>query len=155
MPKGQLEYVERFGGSMLWWLDDRLTDQEPRLIDEGIWKEKFRAAAAVKSDEMEGVDVNGDVPDGWWAKMCGIDNLGLGLVVNFLFSTCPGISCAGSTPLLSASQSSLPSSGIGVIQTVGIVGVRLCERPLIDPDVRSFVPPPKVVRWGWRRSMEG
>lgn len=44
-------------------VDDRLTDQEPRRIEWGILKEKFRAAAAVKSDEIEGVEVSGDVPD--------------------------------------------------------------------------------------------
>jgi hypothetical protein len=43
--------------------DDRLTAQEPRLMEWGILKEKFRAAAAERSDEIEGVEVNGEVPN--------------------------------------------------------------------------------------------
>jgi hypothetical protein len=49
----------------------------------GILKEKFRAAAAERSDEMEGVGVSGELPNDEWVKICGIDNLGPCLVGNF------------------------------------------------------------------------
>lgn len=43
-------------------MDSNGFDQDPRRMEWGILKEKFRAAAAAeRSDEIEGVDDRGDV----------------------------------------------------------------------------------------------
>ena len=115
--------------------DGRLTDQEPRLIEWGKLKVKFRAAAAVRSDEMECAEVSGDVPDGWWVKIWGMDNLGRFLLVNFSLAALP----KGNARLLLLSSLDPPGiaasvSGDGVMKTEGkgATIVKLWDRTFVD-----------------------